>query len=161
MSEEPKNRPTHELKLLDVDSGDTSLVGVAWAKENGTISVKLNPGVVLSYDNLKGKYLTLFKTRTKEEWDAFHAERRRQQEQPRSAPGYDGNGGNWKKNHPEYVRKVHFTAATKKDCSSRWRGLPQLSDDPAKITCTLCKSAFSAAPASSDQSNPPPTTPAA
>ncbi len=140
MSEESKGpRPTHELKLLDIESGDTAVVGVAWAREQGFISVKLNPGVVLSYDNLKGKALTLFKAKTQEEWDAFHAARTSPARSPRSRSGYDGNGGTWRENNPAYVRKVHYSQATKQQCPNRDKGRPELSDDPAKVTCRLCK----------------------
>jgi hypothetical protein len=144
MPEEEKrdNRPTHELKLLDTDSGDTSVVGVAWAKENGTISVKLNPGVVLSYDNLKGKFLTLFKTRTKEEWDAYHAEKRRKQEAEKDGkPDYQGVK-TWKEQHPEYIRKTHWRFATSKQCPSIKLGNPDFADDIASVTCGKCKNAI-------------------
>jgi hypothetical protein len=139
MSEIPKGtRPTHELKLLDMETEDTAQVGVAWARDGGYVSIKLNPGVTLSYDNMKGKVLTLFKARTKEEWEEWLASR---QSQPQGTPkvGYDGEGGNWKKSHPDYVRKVHFTPATRQQCAQRAMGKPELSDDPSKVTCKRCK----------------------
>jgi hypothetical protein len=52
--------PTFRLKVKDQDTGATAEVGAGWLNDDGTINVKLNPCVVLSYDNLKGKYLTLF-----------------------------------------------------------------------------------------------------
>ena len=125
MSEENNNRPTHELKLLDVDTGDTGVVGVAWQRADGHTSIKLNPGVVLSYDNMKGKYLTLFKVKTQAEWDAIHAER----DQRRQDQGY-----------PEYVPKIHFNSATRSDCPNRTRArAEQITNDPAKVTCGKCR----------------------
>ena len=51
-----KSKPTHELKIKDVETGDQGLVGVAWFDEdNGWFSIKLNPGTFLTYESLKGK----------------------------------------------------------------------------------------------------------
>ncbi len=133
MSED--NRPTHELKLLDPDSGDTSLVGVAWERE-GRYSIKLNVGVVLSYDSVKGKYLTLFKARTPEEWQAYHNQKRAFH-QPSGLPSQKTTG--YRAQYPDYVRKVHFQNATRSECPNRFMGKPSLSDDPATITCGKCK----------------------
>ena len=144
MSEVPNpkgTRPTHELKILDMETEDTAQVGVAWARDNGFISIKLNPGVTLSYDNMKGKVLTLFKARTPEEWEAIRTSRQATEPQGplTRKSGYDGNGGTWKDNHPQYVRKVHFFSATRSQCPQRTMGKPELSDDPSKVTCKKCK----------------------
>ena len=46
----------------------------------------------------------------------------------------------WRRNeHPEYVRKIHYTHATRPQCPNRAKGRPQLTDDPAQVTCLLCK----------------------
>jgi hypothetical protein len=127
MTEDPKpNRPTHELKILDIESRDTSQVGVAWLRDDDAISIKLNPGVVLSYDTMKGKALTLFRLRTKEEWDAHHASRKQQSDQSRQE-------------YPLYVRKVHYSPFTKKECLNRTLGKPDLTDNPSNVTCGRCK----------------------
>jgi hypothetical protein len=154
MSEEPKsNKPTHELKLLDTDSGDTSIVGVAWAKENGTVSLKLNPGVVLSYDNLKGKFLTLFRVRSKEEWDVYHEEKRqREKAEAEGKPDYVGVK-NWKKDHPEYIRKIHWNYSTRRECPSRSLGHPEVTEDSKAVTCGKCKKVIQ-----KRRDNPPPMT---
>lgn len=133
MSEENTNRPTHELKLLDTDTGDTGVVGVAWLRTDGHVSIKLNPGVVLSYDDLKGKYLTLFRVKTQAEWDAIRTER---------------SGRRQDQGYPEYVPKIHFHSATRSDCPNRVRvRLNQVTDDPAKVTCAKCRRAIPGAPA--------------
>lgn len=145
MSEELKpSRPTHELKLLDTSSGDTAIVGVAWAKENGTISLKLNPGVVLSYDNLKGKYLTLFRTRTEEEWAAHHAAKKKREEEDRQNPSQPEKYPSWKEKYPDYVRKIHWNYATRRECPNRSMGHPEVSDDAEAVTCGKCKKALQA-----------------
>jgi len=111
--------------LLDKDSQDTAKVGVAWKRDNGSISLRLNIGVVLSYDNMKGKLLTLFPIRTPEEWEAFHAQRKPQQPK---------NNG-----YPLYVRKVHFAPATRSECPNRAKAKSEITNDPSKVTCRLCR----------------------
>lgn len=53
-------RPSHRLSVKDTDTGSVAEIGAAWLNEDGSFSVKLNPCVVISYDGLKGKYLSLF-----------------------------------------------------------------------------------------------------
>lgn len=63
-------KPTHELKAKDVETGDYGKIGVGWMNEDGSVSIKLSPCVTVSYDNLKGKVLTLFPILTDAEWAA-------------------------------------------------------------------------------------------
>lgn len=79
-------KPTHELKVKTED-GDYATVGVAWLSKEGWISMKLNPCVVLSYETLKDKTLTLFPVKTKEEWAAYHAQKARQAEISKKSSG--------------------------------------------------------------------------
>jgi hypothetical protein len=126
MPEEEKGpRPTHELKLLDIETGDNGLVGVAWLRKGDFLSIKLNPGVVLSYESLQGKALTLFKVRSQEEWDAIKAAKRQ--------PSFQ------KEEYPPYIRKIHLTAATAHQCPNRVKAKAELTDDPSKVTCGKCK----------------------
>jgi hypothetical protein len=71
-------KPTHDLKVKDLETEDHGKVGVAWFdEENGWFSIKLSPGVSLTYESMKGKALTLFPKRTEEEWKRFHAEKKK------------------------------------------------------------------------------------
>lgn len=130
MAEEKGPRPSHELKVLDLETNDTARVGVAWERDTG-FSIKLNPGVVLSYDSMKGKILSLFKIRTEEEWKAHvHA--------VPALPVTSGSPAKFKKQNPDYVRKVHFGPHTARECGSRVLGRASVSDDPEKVTCRVC-----------------------
>lgn len=60
MSEHSGVKPTFRLKVKDSETGSQAEVGAGWLNDDGSINVKLNPCVVLSYDNLKGKHLTFF-----------------------------------------------------------------------------------------------------
>ncbi|MCK5642736.1 MAG: hypothetical protein KAJ19_18145 [Gammaproteobacteria bacterium] len=51
--------PTHSLGLMDKETGDRGTIGSAWETEHGSFNIKLNPGVVLTYDMLKGNTMTL------------------------------------------------------------------------------------------------------
>lgn len=53
-------RPSHRLKLLDKVTGRSGEVGAGWQNKDGSISVRLNMGVVLSEVDLEGRSLTLF-----------------------------------------------------------------------------------------------------
>jgi len=66
-------KPTHELVVRDDETGDYGKIGVGWQNKEGGISIRLNPCSVVTYDSLKGKTLTLFPVKTKEEWAAWHA----------------------------------------------------------------------------------------
>ena len=127
MAEEKGPRPSHELKVLDLETNDTARVGVAWERDTG-FSIKLNPGVVLSYDSMKGKILSLFKIRTEEEWKARATVGLPEAPKPVS----------FKKQNPDYVRKVHFGPHTARECGSRILGRASVSDDPEKVTCRVC-----------------------
>lgn len=50
--------PTHTLNALHKWTGDWAAVGVGWVQPDGSIRVKLNPGVCLAYSN--DIVLTLF-----------------------------------------------------------------------------------------------------
>lgn len=52
-------QPTHNLGLMDKSTGDRGMLGVAWLQANGEVSIKLNPGVVLSYETMKLHDMTL------------------------------------------------------------------------------------------------------
>lgn len=52
--------PTHRLKLRDAKNR-TAEVGVGWMNaETGAISVRLNPGTVLSWRDIEDSTLTFF-----------------------------------------------------------------------------------------------------
>ena len=68
-------KPTHDLSVKDNETGDYAKIGVAWLNEDGHISIKLHPCVVISYEGLKGKLLTLFPCKTDKEWAAHQARR--------------------------------------------------------------------------------------
>lgn len=121
-------KPTYELKILDQETGDTARIGVAWERESG-FSIKLNPGVVLSYDGMKGKILSLFKIRTEEEWRAFNRSTAASVEPPPTK---------WRKENPGYVRKVHYGPFTKDECANRALGKAKTTDDPGEVTCRVC-----------------------
>lgn len=45
------NQPTHRLRLLDKESGRGATVGAGWLNKDGHITINLNPGVRLSWDD--------------------------------------------------------------------------------------------------------------
>ena len=53
-------KPTHRLKILDKTNDNRGIVGAGWENEDGSITIVLEPAVVLNYENLKDKVLTLF-----------------------------------------------------------------------------------------------------
>jgi len=61
------SKPTHRFKILDKDNEWRAEVGVGWQNEDGSISIKLNPGIVLDYEKLHNKVLTLFVERNNHE----------------------------------------------------------------------------------------------
>lgn len=72
-------KPTHELVVKDVETGDYGKIGVGWMDDkDGYVSIKLNPCVVVSYESLRDKVLTLFPIKTDKEWASFHAKKNRQ-----------------------------------------------------------------------------------
>ena len=54
-------RPSHEVKLKDVETGRHTVVGVAWDSDEW-MNIQLNPGVNLSYVDQQqlGLKLTIF-----------------------------------------------------------------------------------------------------
>jgi hypothetical protein len=68
-------KPTHELSVKDTTSADRGKIGVGWLHDDGSMTVKLNPCVTISYDNLRGKVLTLFPIRSEEEWKKIREEK--------------------------------------------------------------------------------------
>lgn len=66
-------KPTHELSVRDDETGDYAKIGVGWQSKEGWISIRLNPCTAVTYESLKGKSLTLFPMKSKEEWAAWHA----------------------------------------------------------------------------------------
>jgi hypothetical protein len=52
-------KPTHELKFLNKVTNEKGKLGVGWENENGSISISLNPMVVLTQSN--DLVLTLFR----------------------------------------------------------------------------------------------------
>lgn len=131
-------RPTHEIKILDIDSGDSAQVAVVWYRpEKDYFSIKLNPGVVLSYDNMKGKALTMFRARTPEEAAAARLQAQAAQVAAQSTP-VPATIKTWGANHPEYVRKVHYAPLGKHQCANRHKGKANLTEDTTKVTCRNC-----------------------
>lgn len=55
-----KAKPTHRLKMLHKVSKASSEVGVGWQNPDGSISVVLNVGTVLSWHDRHECILTLF-----------------------------------------------------------------------------------------------------
>lgn len=53
-------RPTHRLRIKDNETGATGTIGAGWVNEDGSVSVRLDPGCSVTYESLKGKVLTLF-----------------------------------------------------------------------------------------------------
>lgn len=51
-------KPTHKLKVLDKSTEQKGEVGAGWENEDGSITIQLNPCVILTPD--KSKVLTLF-----------------------------------------------------------------------------------------------------
>ena len=131
MAEEKGPRPTHELKILDQETGDTARIGVAWERDTG-FSIKLNPGVVLSYDGMKGKLLSLFRIRSEEEWRALAKSPPARPASPKPTVSQ------FRKENPNYVRKVHYAPFTKDDCVNRALGRAKVSDNPDEVTCRVC-----------------------
>lgn len=52
--------PTHRLLLKDKDTGDYGEIGAGWQCDDGYIAIKLYPGVLLDYERMGNKLLTLF-----------------------------------------------------------------------------------------------------
>ena len=53
-------KPTHRVCVLDKETSARGEVGVAWERDDGAISIKLNPGTVLSYVDSQHMLITLF-----------------------------------------------------------------------------------------------------
>ena len=66
-------RPTHELKVKDTETGDSGKIGVAWANDDGSFSIRLEPCTVISYEAMRGKVMTLFPIKTEKEWEEFRS----------------------------------------------------------------------------------------
>ena len=47
----PKKPATHDVKVKERNGTRTGIVGGAWANEDGSFSIRLNPGVRLSWDD--------------------------------------------------------------------------------------------------------------
>lgn len=61
-------KPTHIIKVMDrADKKNVGRVGVAWLNQDGTISITLNVGVTLSWND--GLMITAFKN-DYEDWKA-------------------------------------------------------------------------------------------
>jgi len=54
------SRPTHRLKILDKDAGSKSTVGAGWLNADGSMSIRLEPGCQLNYEDSKNYLMTLF-----------------------------------------------------------------------------------------------------
>ena len=55
------NRPTHRLVIKRKDKqGPGTYAGAAWTTEQGWLSIRLNPGIVLSFRDCDEHYMTLF-----------------------------------------------------------------------------------------------------
>ena len=52
--------PTHRLKILDKENGNTNIIGAGWKNHDGSISITIAPGIALDYDSCKNKVITLF-----------------------------------------------------------------------------------------------------
>ncbi len=52
-------KPSHSLGLMDKETGERGTIGAAWVNDDGCFTIKLNPGVVLSYEQMKGGAMTL------------------------------------------------------------------------------------------------------
>jgi len=57
MSKGPK-RPTHTIKVKEKEGSAQGEVGRAWLNDDGSLSIQLNPGVVLSWND--GLLITAF-----------------------------------------------------------------------------------------------------
>lgn len=53
-------KPTHRLKILDKGNDNRGVVGAGWENEDGSITIVLELAIVLDYENLQDKILTLF-----------------------------------------------------------------------------------------------------
>jgi hypothetical protein len=45
---EPRNRPTHRLSVKERNGKNSTIIGVGWMDQDGTVAIKLNPCIVLS-----------------------------------------------------------------------------------------------------------------
>ena len=54
-------RPTFRIKILDKENNKKGTVGAGWLNEDGSITIQLEPGTNISYEESKNKVLTLFK----------------------------------------------------------------------------------------------------
>jgi hypothetical protein len=130
-------KPTHELKIRDPESDEVAVIGRAWFRsDNGSIAIRLIPGVMLTFDNMKRKQLALFPI--KEVVRPVAVAPVTSVVQPSKPPDMQ-TPTQWKKEHPDYVRKVHYHFASRSQCPNRVRGKPQVTEDVTKVTCILCK----------------------
>lgn len=53
-------RPTHSLKILDKSNSYRTEIGAGWLNKDGSITLVLNPAVVLDYEKQVDKVITLF-----------------------------------------------------------------------------------------------------
>jgi hypothetical protein len=67
-------KPTHRFKALNKDTGETATLGAAWLNDDGTLTVKMDPFIVLT--NAPGHVLTLFPEAGKEQRVAAARRRR-------------------------------------------------------------------------------------
>jgi hypothetical protein len=134
---EPKpSKPTHELKIRDPESDEVAVIGRAWYRsDNGTIAIRLIPGVMLTFDNMKRKQLALFPIKEEVRPVAVAPAAPAVSTKPPDMQ----NPTQWKKEHPEYIRKVHFFFSSRSQCPNRVRGKPEVTEEPSKVTCILCK----------------------
>jgi len=56
-------RPTHTLRILDTETQGRGTVGAAWVNPDGSIRIRLNPGVDLRYVDCLHCVITLFPAR--------------------------------------------------------------------------------------------------
>lgn len=77
-------KPTHRFKALNKETSETATLGAAWLNDDGTLTVKIDPFIVLT--NAPGHVLTLFPEEGKEQRIASRAKRR-------PYPDYNQNDG--------------------------------------------------------------------
>ena len=53
-------KPSHNLGLMDPETGARGVIGAAWEDSHGGFTIKLNPGVTLTYETLVHMKLRLF-----------------------------------------------------------------------------------------------------